>query len=109
MNDVPDKSKYRRVSNVDAEPLSPSSLRIQSNGKIAGFIASATALLEEPAGEVRIVGRGRAISRAVTVAEILRRKIEGLHQSTGLSSVRIIDEFEPVEEGLEVSLQATSG
>ena len=44
---------------------------------------------------------GRAINKAVTIAEILKRKIP-LHQVTSLSSCEMIDVFEPLEEGLDV-------
>jgi hypothetical protein len=44
---------------------------------------------------------GRAINKAVTIAEILKRKMP-LHQVTSLTSVEMIDVFEPLEEGLDV-------
>ena len=44
---------------------------------------------------------GRAINKAVTIAEILKRKMP-LHQLNSLSSVEMIDVYEPVEEGLDV-------
>lgn len=44
---------------------------------------------------------GRAINKAVTIAEILKRKMP-LHQWNALSSLEMIDVFEPVEEGLDV-------
>ena len=44
---------------------------------------------------------GRAINKAVTIAEILKRKM-ALHQITSLSSSEITDVFEPLEEGLDV-------
>jgi Alba len=43
---------------------------------------------------------GRAINKAVTIAEILKRKMP-LHQWNTLSSVEMIDVYEPVEEGLD--------
>lgn len=43
---------------------------------------------------------GRAINKAVTIAEILKRKMP-LHQQNVLSSVEMIDVYEPVEEGLD--------
>lgn len=43
---------------------------------------------------------GRAINKAVTIAEILKRKMP-LHQCNNLSSVEMIDVFEPLEEGLD--------
>jgi ribonucleases P/MRP protein subunit RPP25 len=44
---------------------------------------------------------GRAINKAVTIAEILKRKMP-LHQWNVLSSMEMIDVYEPVEEGLDV-------
>ncbi len=44
---------------------------------------------------------GRAINKAVTIAEILKRKMP-LHQINCLSSSEIVDIFEPLEEGLDV-------
>lgn len=44
---------------------------------------------------------GRAINKAVTIAEILKRKMP-LHQWNALSSVEMVDVYEPVEEGLDM-------
>lgn len=44
---------------------------------------------------------GRAINKAVTICEILKRKIP-LHQVNSLTSSEVIDIFEPLEEGLSV-------
>ena len=44
---------------------------------------------------------GRAINKAVTIAEILKRKMP-LHQWNVLSSLEMIDLYEPIEEGLDV-------
>jgi len=54
-------------------------------------------------GQPTIVLRamGRAINKAVTIAEILKRKMP-LHQWNALSSVEMIDVYEPIEEGLDV-------
>lgn len=43
---------------------------------------------------------GKAINKAVTIAEILKRKMP-LHQVTALSSCEIINVYEPLEEGLD--------
>lgn len=44
---------------------------------------------------------GRAINKAVTIAEILKRKLP-LHQINCLTSSEIVDVFEPLEEGLDI-------
>jgi len=43
---------------------------------------------------------GLAISKSVVIAEVLRRRIVGLHQITDLSSFQIVDQWVPTEEGL---------
>lgn len=43
---------------------------------------------------------GKAINKAVTIAEILKRKMP-LHQITTFSSCEIINVYEPLEEGLD--------
>jgi DNA-binding protein Alba len=103
---APDKTKYRRVVKAEGEEASPLTVRVQAYGKIGSYVSAACALLDAPAGEVRVVGRGRAINRAVTVAEVLRRKVPGVHQCTALSSVKVTDEYTPLEVGLEVRFVA---
>lgn len=44
---------------------------------------------------------GRAINKAVTIAEILKRKMP-LHQWNVLNSIEMVDVYEPIEEGLDV-------
>lgn len=46
---------------------------------------------------------GKAINKAVTIAEILKRKMP-LHQVTALSSCEISSVYEPLEEGLDTVL-----
>ncbi|XP_023553963.1 protein argonaute 18-like isoform X2 [Cucurbita pepo subsp. pepo] len=43
---------------------------------------------------------GQAISKTVSIAEILKKRTPQLHQETSISSVSIIDVWEPIEEGL---------
>jgi hypothetical protein len=43
---------------------------------------------------------GKAINKAVTIAEILKRKMP-LHQITALSSCEIVTIYKPLEEGLD--------
>ncbi|PIN10415.1 hypothetical protein CDL12_16990 [Handroanthus impetiginosus] len=43
---------------------------------------------------------GQAISKAVAIAEIIKKRIHGLHQNISTSSTTITDAYEPIEEGL---------
>ncbi|XVF31821.1 hypothetical protein REPUB_Repub17cG0026500 [Reevesia pubescens] len=43
---------------------------------------------------------GRAINKTVTIVELIKRRIVGLHQITSIGSTDITDMWEPLEEGL---------
>ena len=45
---------------------------------------------------------GRAITNAVAVAEILKRRVVGLHQITDISESTFDNVYEPLVEGLKV-------
>ncbi len=40
------------------------------------------------------------MDRALWVAEVLRRKVEGLHQIVHVTERKVVDVYEPKEEGL---------
>lgn len=99
--------KYRRVvdpkSTAEALPIADHIVRVNVSGKLVNYIGYAEKkLAEDGGGFVELVALGRAINRAVTVAEILRRNY-CVHQVTELRSVSIRDRYEPLEEGLRVS------
>merc|ERR1712039_293014 len=50
---------------------------------------------------VVIAATGNALTKAVTSAEVIKRRFKGLHQITNLGSQEIVDEYEPLEEGLD--------
>ena len=50
---------------------------------------------------VVIVGKAKAISKAVTVAEILKRSVPGLHQETTIALETSVDRWEPTEQQLD--------
>ena len=45
---------------------------------------------------------GKAITKVITVAEILKRRVAGLHQRTSLHTLEMDETFEPKDEGLNV-------
>ena len=48
--------------------------------------------------DIVIVGKGASINKAVTVVEIIKRKMEGsLYQYTQLGSVSSTDQWDPLE------------
>ena len=44
---------------------------------------------------------GNAIPTALLAAEIVRRRIKGLHQVNAIGSIEVVDEFKATEEGLD--------
>jgi len=76
-------------------------VKITQQGKPRNYISYAINLFDQGACEITLKAMGRAINKAVTIAEILKRKLP-LHQVTTLTSSEIIDVFEPLEEGLDI-------
>ncbi|CAB9519905.1 ribonuclease P MRP 25kDa [Seminavis robusta] len=99
--------KYRLVEEHKGEgedfleQTSESEVRITQQGKPRNYISYAMNLFAEGSNIIVLKAMGRAINKAVTIAEILKRKMP-LHQVNALSSVEMIDVFEPLEEGLDV-------
>jgi DNA-binding protein Alba len=83
--------KYRRVEKSrPAVPIGENEVRITAKGMPRNYVAYAITLVEEKgASDIILKAMGRAISKAVTVAEILKRRIPGLHQTTEISSADV--------------------
>mmetsp|Transcript_26526 Transcript_26526/g.29623 ORF Transcript_26526/g.29623 Transcript_26526/m.29623 type:complete len:176 (-) Transcript_26526:362-889(-) len=75
-------------------------VRITQQGKPRNYISYAMKLFADKSDKIVLKAMGRAINKAVTIAEILKRKMP-LHQCNVLSSVEMVDTFEPIEEGLD--------
>ncbi|CAI0555196.1 unnamed protein product [Linum tenue] len=94
--------RYQRVEKPKAEtPINENEIRITTQGRMRNYISYATALLQEKgSSEIVLKAMGRAINKTVMIAEIIKRRIVGLHQITGIGSTDITDTWEPLEEGL---------
>jgi len=95
--------KYTKVPKQKEETeIEEKEIRVTTQGKPRNFISYATSLFKEKgATEVVLKAMGRAISKTVTIAEIIKRRIPGLHQITVIDSTDITDIWEPKEEGLD--------
>mmetsp|Transcript_13070 Transcript_13070/g.22038 ORF Transcript_13070/g.22038 Transcript_13070/m.22038 type:complete len:168 (-) Transcript_13070:210-713(-) len=96
-------------SSADAKPANTSTggtmedvcvVRITPQAKPRSCITTAMNILESGSNHVELRAMGKAINKAVTIAEILKRKMP-LHQITTLSSCEIVNVYEPLEEGLD--------
>jgi DNA-binding protein len=84
------------------EAAKPNEIRVTKNGFLNKHIGNGVRILQGE-GEKTLVIRamGQAIHRAITVAEILKRRVPGLHQLNELSAIPVVDVYEPIEEGLD--------
>jgi DNA-binding protein Alba len=82
------------------EEIVQNEIRITSLGKTRSYITCATTVLgEKKFDSVILKAMGRAINKAVTISEIIRRRVADIHQITDISSHEIVDEWEPKEQG----------
>ncbi len=64
-----------------------SEIRVTASGKERNYIGYASKLIEErELDTVVLTGMGSAITKTITVAEILKRRIPDLHQWTEIES-----------------------
>merc|ERR1712217_384250 len=71
-------------------------------GSVSAYISRAAKLFNEMEKPyLTITATGNALTKAVTSAEVIKRRFKGLHQITKLGSQEIVDEYEPLEEGLD--------
>ncbi|PON83538.1 Splicing factor-like protein [Trema orientale] len=95
--------RYQRVEKPRAEttPINENEIRITAQGRMRNYITYATTLLQEKgSNDIVLKAMGRAINKTVMIAELIKRRIVGLHQNTSIGSTDITDTWEPLEEGL---------
>ncbi|XP_039059479.1 ribonuclease P protein subunit p25-like protein isoform X2 [Hibiscus syriacus] len=94
--------RYQKVEKPKTEtPINENELRITAQGRMRNYISYAMSLLQDKAAnEIMLKATGRAINKTVMIAELIKRRITGLHQNTSTGSIDITDTWEPLEEGL---------
>merc|ERR1719510_1341201 len=96
-------NKYRKVIKPrDTSVRNDDEIRVTVVGSVSAYVGRAAKVyneLDKP--KVVIKASGNALTKAVTLAEVIKRRFKGLHQITALGSTEIVDEYEPLEEGLD--------
>ena len=93
--------KYRRVEKSQ-EVLPLNEIRVKRKVGIGRYLKRANDLFgENNTNLVIIKGVSNAIESAVKLAELIKHRIAGLHQVNKISHITILDEYEPLEEGLD--------
>ena len=96
--------KYRKVIKEKTlnEKTPENEVRISANTRNSRYITYISRkLLIDELELVTLKASGRAARDAVQVSEILRHNITNLHQRTVISTIEVVDEYEPLETGLE--------
>jgi DNA-binding protein len=95
--------KYRLVSNTKADfdnihvpsvcrgwTKKVCELKISQKGKPKHYIADALHMFHQGSQTIIIRAMGRAMSKAITIAEVLKRKLT-VYQVTHLSTINVVD------------------
>lgn len=98
----PSLDKYRKVEKP-RESTPDDEIRVTGVGRVGKYVTYAAKLfIEQGRKELTIRATGKAISIAVSVCEVIKRRFKGLHQVTSIGWTEIVDHYEPLEEGLEI-------
>lgn len=95
--------KYRRVRK-EQEKLPENEIRVRGNVKIGRYLRRAHDLLTgKVAGQDSVVikGMSNAMESAVKLAELIKHRVANLYQINQITNAVIVDEYEPLEEGLD--------
>lgn len=94
---------YEKVTK-DKQKTEENEIRVTSKGLIKSYLGYAFRVLEEDKlnmNELVIKATGNAIVKALILIELVKRRIGNLHQINDISSMEIVDQFEPKIEGLQ--------
>ena len=94
---------YRRVERAQ-EVLPPNEIRVRRGVGIGRYLKRAWDLLNDTETKndtVVIKGVSNAVMSAVNLAELIKHRVAGLHQINKIHNITIVDEFEPLIEGLD--------
>ena len=94
---------YRRVDKSE-DTLPSNEIRVRRGVGIGRYLKRAWELLNGHEGKddtVVIKGVSNAVQSAVNLAELIKHRVKGLHQINKISNITIVDEYEPLVEGLE--------
>lgn len=96
--------KYRRVKK-SLEKLPENEIRVRGEVGIGRYLRRAHDLLTgKIAGQDSVVikGMAKAMESAVKLAELVKHRVKKVYQLNSIDTQTLIDEYEPLEEGLDV-------
>jgi DNA-binding protein len=94
-------SKYRRVPK-EIKKADDNEIRVKNNNPAFSYVAYAAKLFfEQNVSHIYLNSTGPATSNAIKVVELLRAGIKNLHVQYKIVGTEFVDEYEPLEEGLD--------
>ena len=94
---------YQKIERAE-EPLPSNEIRVRRGVGIGRYLKRAWELLNAPEGSdetIVIKGVSNAVQSAVNLAELVKHRVKNLHQVNKISNITIVDEYEPLVEGLD--------
>eukprot|EP00297_Palpitomonas_bilix_P017502 CAMPEP_0113916454 /NCGR_PEP_ID=MMETSP0780_2-20120614/32087_1 /TAXON_ID=652834 /ORGANISM="Palpitomonas bilix" /LENGTH=170 /DNA_ID=CAMNT_0000915717 /DNA_START=59 /DNA_END=567 /DNA_ORIENTATION=- /assembly_acc=CAM_ASM_000599 len=86
-------------SKKDESAIGENEVRITANGQLRSYVSYVVAQFDEKNGtEIVIKAMARAIGKAITVAETVKRRVANLHQLTTISSMAVEDAEDEKDE-----------
>ena len=91
--------KYIRVEKTQ-EPLPENEIRVRKGAGIGRYLNRAIEVLKSQESIV-IKGVSNAMESVVKLAELIKHRQAKLYQLSEITNIEIVDEYEPLEEGLD--------
>jgi DNA-binding protein len=94
---------YRKIDKNE-DPLPSNEIRVRRGVGIGRYLKRAWELLNGTNGSdetIVIKGVSNAVQSAVNLAELVKHRVKNLHQINKISNITIVDEYEPLVEGLD--------
>ena len=89
----------KKAERTDEEDV----LRVSAKSQVSRCISRTIRwLTDDKQDTIKLTSTGNAIWKAITIAEIVKHRVKGLHQVNSLKTLPTIDEYKPLEEGLDV-------
>jgi DNA-binding protein len=93
--------KYVKVKKEE-EKLPSNLIRVRKNQRLGNYLRRAIeVLVTSNEDSVKVTGLDKAIEVVVQVAELIKHKVKGLYQLNTIQTLTIVDDYEPIEEGLD--------
>jgi DNA-binding protein len=93
---------YRKVLKTE-ESIPTNEIRVKRGAQIGRYLKRAWDLFEgeDKQDTIVIKGMSNAIQSAVNLAELVKHRFKGIHQINKISNIVLVDEYEPLYEGLD--------